>query len=332
LAAPPLIVQSVSLACRDSVVREFLSGYLRYLAAGLGHLGPQRFYLRLTVVAPEKLPILPLAAEPVSRHPNYRTASLGRHFFYDSGRGACLRVTPTASRATVWVSRQAASNQRLLMELVSVALLELARHRGFYGVHTAAVTKDGAGCLLPGPSGSGKTSLALALIRHAGFQYVTDDFVFLAGGPDDVRCVAFFRTFNLDPMWVDHYTELSFIKELPPLESGKRNFSPEQLYRGSHVGECRPAFIVFPRIVAGPESVLRPIPQTEAFRRLLGESALSPSPQLARRQLATLGALVRQSSTYEFLHGRDFLTDPGRAIGVLVAGIHPRTAGRVRAL
>ncbi len=318
---------AVSLACDDRRVAAFLAGYLRYLKPGLAHLARYRFHIEFKVVVPDGVPRLPAAAAPVCWHRNYRTATLAGDLFYHTERGAYLCITPAASQAMIWVSGDTASDEEFLMELVSVALLELGRHRAFYGLHTAAVTQDGAGYLLPGPSGSGKTSLALAFVLKGGFRYLTDDFVLLTKAPDGIRCVPVFRTFNVDPRWVEHYTELSILKKRPPGARGKRHVDPGQLYPGSHAGECRPAFIVFPRIVPARESTLRPMPKTGAFQRLLRESALSPHGPVARQQLEALGSLVRQCGTYEFLHGRDFLDDPGRTIATLLERMHSRPEG-----
>jgi hypothetical protein len=227
----------------------------------------------------------------------------------------------------IWVSAGAAADTGCLMELFSLGLFELARHRGLYGLHAAAVRQEETGYLLPGPSGSGKTSLALALVRERGFRYLTDDFVFLTQASNGVRCVPFLPTFHVDPAWGDHYGELSFVRQLPPLAQGKRNLDPAQLYPGSHAAECRPTVIAFPRIVDAAESALRPMPESETFRRLLRESPVSPDGRVVRRQLDTLAALVRQAASYELLHGRDFLQDPGRTITSLLERLQPGGAG-----
>jgi hypothetical protein len=207
----------------------------------------------------------------------------------------------------MWVSSAAEGD--LVPGLVSLALLEIASHRGLFGLHAAAVSRDGVGYLLAGASGSGKTSLCLTLVRD-GFRYLSDDFVLVTAGASGVRCMPYFRTSNLDVAWAERFPELSFIHELPSLVGGKRMLDLEQCYPGSHAAAACPTYLLFPRIVSHADSCVRRITRRDAFCRLLPESRVSGDAHTAETHVRVLERLVRQCETFELHHGRDFLRAP----------------------
>lgn len=71
----------------------------------------------------------------------------------------------------------------MLADAASEHLAE--RSRGGMLLHAAALSRDGQGILIAGATGTGKSTTALWLLR-AGFEYLTDDLVFI---PQDSRQV-----------------------------------------------------------------------------------------------------------------------------------------------
>jgi hypothetical protein len=317
----------LSLVCEHPEAHRSIERYLRYLTPGLGHLGPDPLRLVLHVVAPEEIPAIPPDATALARRDRYDVARFGQQLIYSLAGQGCVRVDPDAGAASIWTTAEVTLDPHLLAGLVSIAVLELASRRGFFGLHAAAVARHGVGYILPGASGSGKTSLCLTLIR-AGFRYLTDDFVLLKGNEDTVRCVPFFRTFNIDIAWAEHFPELGFVQDLPPLPHGKRMFDPERCYPGSHALSTRPAFLVFPTIVTHPDSAVRRLSKREAFCRLLPQSRLSADARVAAAHVRTLEMLVRDSVAFELQHGRDFLQAPAATLRRLLASLPQEPGAR----
>jgi hypothetical protein len=311
----------VSLACEHREAYRAAQGYLRYLSLGLGHIGPATIRLVLHVVSPEDVPNFPPGATVLAARYRYDVARFGRELIYTRPGQASVRVEPATGDASIWTTT---FEPDPVAELVSVALLELVSYRGFFGMHAGAVVSGGVGYLLPGTSGSGKTSLCLTLMR-AGCRYLTDDFVLLTTDRDPVRCLPLFRTFNVDTSWAEHFAELSFLHDLPPLAHGKRTFDPERCYPGSHIGTARPTVVVFPTIVDDVASEVRPMSKREAFCRLLPQTRLSADARIAEAQVRTLVVLMRDSVAFELRHGRDFVQAPVATVRRLFSslGDHP---------
>jgi hypothetical protein len=322
-ALPPWL----SLACAHPETSRSVARYLSYLAPGLAHLGPQPVCVVLHVVAAEDIPEIPPDALALAPRGRYDVARLGTYLLYSLRGQGSVRVDPGAGSVSIWATTDHARHPDLVSGLVSIAVLELAAHRGFFGLHAGAVAGDASGYLLPGASGSGKTSLCLTLVRE-GFRYLTDDFVLLTADQGRVRCVPFFRTFNLDIAWAERFPELSFVSDLPPLPHGKRMFDPEQSYPGSHVEWARPAVLVFPTIVAHPDSAIRRISKRDAFCRLLPQSRLSADARVATAHVRTLETLVRDSDAFELQHGRDFLHAPAATLRRLLELLGPEPGTR----
>lgn len=313
----------LSLTCADPSTRRSVERYLRYLAPGIAHLGPDPVRLMIEAVAPDEVPEIAPGAVMLPSRGRYRVARLHGHLLYAIDRQALVQLDPAAGTASIWFSRLPNAEEDVVSGLVSLALLELASHRGFFGLHAAAVARDGIGCLLAGASGSGKTSLCLTLVRE-GFHYLSDDFVLVTASTDELRCVPFFRTSNLDVAWAERFPELSFIRARPPLVHGKRMVDLEQCYPGSHVASVCPTYLLFPTIVAHAESTVRRIGPRDAFCRLLPESRLSADLLTAQTHLRTLERLVRQCEAFELHHGRDFLRAPAETLRRLLESL---TAG-----
>lgn len=297
--------KGLSFECDEPEASRAFARYLRHLAFGLAQLGPEPIRLAAHVVQPDDVPPIPPGASLLAPRHRYAVGRLGAELIYSVAGLACVSVAPTTSRAKIWTT---VFDPDSVAELVSIAVLEIASFRGFFGLHAGAVVRDGVGYLLPGASGSGKTSVCLALTR-AGFGYLTDDFLLLRADADGLRGVPCFRTFKIDASWASRFAELSFLNDLPPSD-GKRMFDPEACYPGSHVPSIRPAVIVFPAIVTDDDSTVREVSRREAFSRLLPQIRLSADHRAAAAHLSLLGALVRDCVAFELRHGADFLRAP----------------------
>lgn len=322
-----LLPSWLSLACAQPETARSVARYLNYLAPGLAHLGPEPARVELHAVAAKDIPEIPGEADALTPRGRYDVARLGRQLIYSLPGQGSVRVDPGAGSVSIWATTDHARDPDLVSGLLSIAVLELAAHRGFFGLHAGAVACAGSGYLFPGPSGSGKTSLCLTLVRE-GFRYLTDDFVLLTAEQGEVRCVPFFRTFNLDVAWSERFPELAFVPDLPPLSQGKRMLDPERCYPGSHIEWTRPAVLVFPTIVGHADSAIRRISKRDAFCRLLPQSRLSAEARVAQAHARTLEMLVRESEAFELQHGRDFLHAPAATLRRLLPSLAPPAGTR----
>jgi hypothetical protein len=64
----------LSVVCDHPELARSVERYLRYLAPGLAHLGPEVLRLELHVVAPGVIPAVPRGATPIGRRDRYALA------------------------------------------------------------------------------------------------------------------------------------------------------------------------------------------------------------------------------------------------------------------
>lgn len=105
--------------------------------------------------------------------------------------GATMRCDPANRFAEISASIPSESRDWVVTRpLLTLALMELARRRGFFPLHAACLAHEGAGVLVCGPTGSGKSTLTIALLE-AGLDFLGDDLVFLEPRGRNVRALGF---------------------------------------------------------------------------------------------------------------------------------------------
>jgi hypothetical protein len=159
-------------------------------------------------------------------------------------------------------------------------------HRFFLNIH-AGVVSDGKGVtLLPAAPGSGKSSLTAALSR-SGLDYFSDEVALLEEPGMSVRptplavCV---KSTGWDLM-------APFFPEIRDLKTHRRGdgkivryVPPPAFVNGSRRDRAYPVRrIVFPKYVAGGETMLTPLPRVVALSRLMEECLAVPVPLTLRR-------------------------------------------------
>ncbi len=239
--------------------------------------------------------------------------------------GSTSRVDPVRQCADAvvvnparWVDGPLAEEEILL---VLASLLLLLRHRGLYPLHGAAVAAGDDGCLLVGPGGCGKSTLTLGLLEH-GFAHLSDDSLLLHVPPAPLRGDALSTGVEALPLRPGLYFHpdrlpLPAARWRPcPLSATAKlrlDLEPERRAR-----RCRPAVLLFPRIVSDPRSELIIIDKAEALLRLLHQSQLvTLEPELAPRHLEMLKRLLDQARFRELRAGRDLRDRPGRLARML---------------
>ncbi len=205
----------------------------------------------------------------------------------------------------------------IFTDLLLAPLMEMLKHRGFYGLHAAALTKEGTGYLFTGDTGSGKTTTALGLIKQ-GFQYLADDKVLLREEDNGIATLAFTRRFNIDPDISRQYPELSFLEDLEPLpETTKRPFDISRVYPNTFVPRCRPKFLIHLQITPDAKSRIVRLPRTESFGRLVHQTILSSQKEVATKQLKLFAELIQSTESYLLYSGKDVYEAPERLLEFL---------------
>lgn len=189
--------------------------------------------------------------------------------------------------------------------LVTVSLIEVLKRRGLYNVHAAGLSVNGRGLLLSGNSGAGKTTLAVALVR-AGFDFLSDDTLFLTTGRGDLRVLSFPDQSDVADETVSMFPELRDAANPAGFRVGpKSQIRVEDVYGVNTVWECRPAVVVFPRIGHAARSVLTPVDRDEALLELLPNMFLTQAAS-SQAHLDALTRLAREARCYRLETGRDF--------------------------
>jgi hypothetical protein len=206
-----------------------------------------------------------------------------------------------------------------LFYLITLSLVILLRHRGWYPLHTAALTREGRGVLLVGPSDRGKSTAALNLVR-SGWGYLSDDTVLLRQAGGETQAYSFRRNFCVDPDATEHFPELGAQTWPSSLsDASKWQVDIEDVYPGQFQPCCTPRILLLPEIVDASRSRVEPADPKTALSALLTQGAffLVPNRDIADSHLDVLGILTRQSKTYHLQAGRDARDDPG-ALDALV--------------
>lgn len=202
----------------------------------------------------------------------------------------------------------AVAPRRLSHVTMQFALLEALRHHGLFYLHAACViSPEGQALVLAGDAGDGKSTMAAALVR-AGYDYLSDDAVFLDARGEPARLVAYHKHFHM----TDEMRSRVFPGEPGHWLGEKWAMDPERLFPGRRRrGVARAHALIFPRISPATESSLTPLPPAAALAELFRSSTqVFFDRGLAARHLAALRALVGRAAAYRFSAGRDVYANP----------------------
>jgi hypothetical protein len=231
--------------------------------------------------------------------------------------GSNLDADVAAGRAWGTLTPDLTLRRHVFADLLLAPLMEMLKHRGYFGLHAAALTRNGTGYLFPATAGQGKTTVALGLIKQ-GFHYLADDKVLLRQRDDDITAMAFTRRFNIDPDIGDKYQELAFVTGLEPLPlSTKRPVDVSTVYADSFVSHCRPRFIVHLRRTPTSRSRIVPLSRSDSFTRLMQQTILAFDRPTAAKQLELFGRLVARTQSYLLDNGNDLYGEPARILELL---------------
>jgi hypothetical protein len=174
-------------------------------------------------------------------------------------------------------------------------------------VHAGCVAHREAGIVMPGPSGAGKSTLVVGLVRE-GLAFVSDDMVFLTGGPGDMEVHAFPGTVAVSPATEAMFPELK-VSVPEPGRTGrdrpKRAFRIDEVFAATTLSRCAPRALVFPSVAHSDRSVLTPIGSDQALLELVPNVVLTEAAS-SQAHLDAMGTLVQTTPSWRLATGRDF--------------------------
>jgi len=257
---------------------------------------------------------IPQNCREVLRTDDFLGFEAGDNFFL-TDRSSVFHLRPYQREGHAWIAPSFLCKPTMAQaNFWSFGLLKLLRPLGIYSLHAAGLaTKGGEGVLLVGPSGSGKSTLAIGLIR-VGWSYLSDDAVLLRHGSQGVEALACRKSFYVDAMRSEEYSDLCLGEEEPDSVGGRRRrIGINDAYPEQYVPRCLPRVVIFPHITAQPHGMLKPIDRVSGLGSLLTQSA----PQLFDRStmsghLELLKQLLQQAETYELNAGTDLYHQPAK--------------------
>lgn len=198
--------------------------------------------------------------------------------------------------------------------LLDPALRNALKRLGIFRLHSAAVSKNGSGILIPGCGGCGKTTMTLRLIRE-GFEYLSDDGIFLQRQGSIAHALRFERDLFLTCETLSFFPELSFLRKTRSVKKGnrfKKRLTATQvknLYSTPIVEKTKVDAVVFPKIVGNRNTKLERIPEPDAFVRMLEHESrqfnVMKDPVAMQNQMDFYAALNASAKMYDLLIGKE---------------------------
>ena len=260
------------------------------------------------------IPPPPKESNLVFRYEGVKVWRSGDHLYFKDSH-SLLSSEPSSGKAECILKREGFKNPFSFTNIsFTLLLLELLRHKGLFYTHGAGlIGKNGKGYILAGGSQTGKTTLTLLLLKK-GFKYLSDDAIFLRRRGRKIEMCSFNRDFKVAPSfikkfsWIENYSVKKGAKDVLGI---KASLPQDILFPESYIPSSIPSIIIFPEIVHKKNSRLFPLSSTEAFIKLLPQSAFAMlDKRIAETHIDILKDLVAQTKCYYLKSGRDLLENP----------------------
>lgn len=225
----------------------------------------------------------------------------------------------------VWTNGRLEIQSPVLTRVVSYALSAALRRGRMFELHSGAVIDpdSGQGVLIIGPSGSGKSTLTVQL-ASAGWPFLTDDVLLLSEEGVEVKAWPLRRCFAItsETLAASNFlrasASLSYTQRERDKNKDKKQFLPHRVFDSEFKEQCVPKTLFFSKISGGERSQVSRLSSAETMARLIRMSPWSCYDRAtATEHLAILSALVKQSTGYSLLAGKDLL-DPTRAAELIL--------------
>lgn len=167
-------------------------------------------------------------------------------------------------------------------------------------IHAAVIEKNGRAAILPAPPGSGKSTLCAALVNR-GWRLLSDELALVR--LDDFRIAPLPRPVSLKNASIDIIQAyapgaLFSPKVFDTIKGTIAHMKPSADSIRRTAETARPAWIVFPKYVAGGATTLAPMPKASGFMRVV-ENAFNYS-RLGLKGFETAAGLIDACDCYDF--------------------------------
>jgi len=299
-------------------VRRCAEEFVRPMVRGDGRHPFDALKFSLTLLTSDQDRSPGAGSKTLLRFANVACFQEGSRFSFHTKDGSFVKADIEAGKAWGRLSKGLLEGGHfILTDLLMAPLMEMLKRRGFFGLHAAALVKEGEGYLFPGGAGSGKTTIALSLVKQR-LQYLADDKLLVTAGRNGLVALAFVRHFNIDPDISRHFPELGFLEGLDPLPGTvKRPLDISKVYPESFVPCCSPKFLVHIQSTPDLKSRILRLSPTESFTRLVHQTILSLHKDTAKKQLELLATLVQNTESHLLYNGRDIYGAPERILELL---------------
>jgi len=174
----------------------------------------------------------------------------------------------------------------------------IAKNDQQHAIHAGAVWKDGQCILLPGSSGRGKSTLTAWLVKN-GYQYLTDELVFLS---DDGQLTPLTRPVNLK-VTATHFSWLLEKEHQDQIISDKNGSMIPHRLLNPHFTAMKPhvTHVLFPEFQEGTELVCEKVSPARSSLYLMQSHVNARN--LSGLGIPALSGIVRNCSSYKLTYG-----------------------------
>jgi HprK-related kinase A len=167
-------------------------------------------------------------------------------------------------------------------------------------VHAAVVERDGHAAILPAPPGSGKSTLCAALINR-GWRLLSDELALVSPATLELTPIPRPVSLKYDSIRIigEYVSDACFGPVVRDTSKGTVSHlrAPEESMRDGSLA-AMPAWIIFPRYVAGAPAVLAPRPKGTSLMEIADQSFNYNI--LGAEGFDTLSRLVDACACYDF--------------------------------
>ncbi len=243
------------------------------------------------------------------------------HFFFHGSSSRLLTgylyARPWQVHVQSYVEDDETTLDNMILPVLNTVLLRL----GLVNVHCAAVSRQGKGLLLIGPSQSGKSTTSLLLAR-AGFDFVSDNDVYLQQAGDSVAALSSSKELFLLDDTAERFGDLKYTVDLPVRVRGntpKRVVAMDELMPEQCVQRTLASTVVFPQVGHSAETQIEPMDSFDCLQRLMelvparGLPALIKDQKALARLFDLLSTLSATTKAYRVRLG----SDPERLVSTI---------------
>ena len=188
----------------------------------------------------------------------------------------------------------------------------------FLLIHAAVVERQGLAVILPAPPGSGKSTLCAALVLR-GWRLLSDEIALIPFDGGGLRALGRAISLKNESINIISAFEPSAVLNAPTFNTAKGTVTHLRVPQ-AHVDRldetARPAWLVFPRWVAGSPALMTPREKSDSVVDLARNSF--NYGVLGRLGFETLSDLVAACDCHDFVYGQ--LDDAIAAFDALAAG------------